>query len=111
MCAFDLTWERGSLSLARFTPQQVFPYSRALFFSFPQQHTPSRAGGLVPVIMKTESRDKWGETMDFLLSVIGFSVDLGNVWRFAYICYQNDGGKGLIFVYTCSHFYHHTDQC
>jgi hypothetical protein len=44
----------------------------------------------------TIQRDSWDHKIEFLLAVIGYAVDLGNVWRFPTTVYNNGGGAFFI---------------
>uniref|UniRef100_A0A672P2S0 Transporter n=1 Tax=Sinocyclocheilus grahami TaxID=75366 RepID=A0A672P2S0_SINGR len=45
-----------------------------------------------------EERGQWANKIEFLLTVAGAIIGLGNVWRFPYLCYKNGGGNQLIFT-------------
>lgn len=40
-----------------------------------------------------EDNVAWSGKIQFFLTIIGYSVGLGNIWRFPYLCQQNGGGK------------------
>ncbi|XP_077358759.1 sodium-dependent neutral amino acid transporter B(0)AT2-like [Festucalex cinctus] len=43
-----------------------------------------------------EGRAGWNSKIEYFLAQVGFSVGLGNVWRFPYLCHQNGGGSFLL---------------
>jgi len=42
---------------------------------------------------QTLERGQWNNKLEYVLSVAGEIIGLGNVWRFPYLCYKNGGGK------------------
>lgn len=42
--------------------------------------------------LDAENRPAWNSKLQYILAQIGYSVGLGNVWRFPYLCQKNGGG-------------------
>ena len=47
-----------------------------------------------------EGRDEWRNSTEYLLSSIGYTVGLGNLWRFPYLTYKHGGGSFILAYLT-----------
>ena len=48
------------------------------------------------------SQEQWSSRRGFLLAAIGFSVGLGNIWRFPYVVGENGGSAFVIIYLLCA---------
>uniref|UniRef100_A0A3B5LK30 Transporter n=1 Tax=Xiphophorus couchianus TaxID=32473 RepID=A0A3B5LK30_9TELE len=60
----------------------------------PGSTAPGRS--LLPEQDAEDGRPAWNNKLEYILAQVGFSVGLGNVWRFPYLCQKNGGGAYLV---------------
>ncbi len=47
------------------------------------------------------NRDHWSSSLGFVLAAAGSAIGLGNLWKFPYITYHNDGGAFVLVYLGC----------
>lgn len=65
--------------------------------------------------VKKDVRGSWGNRVEFLLAIIGFTVGVGSIWRFPILCARNGGGAFIIpflfFMILCGWPLYYIEVC
>lgn len=46
--------------------------------------------------LKKKAREVWDNKVQFILTLVGYAVGLGNVWRFSYLTAKNGGSEWVL---------------